>query len=329
MLNDQIDSLVRPQILKANNVSESNMDMSVVCGLHRSGTTFVGEILKKSGICVVHEPLNAQFGMLGVPIAYPFVEKRSDSFSALLDDALHLARPWNRDTSFLQSSGIRKHLYTLTGGRSGLRWGWLRFKRKIGVGRKHICLKDPFMSLATPYLVQEHALKVVCMMRHPAAIHQSTVKQGWDFKIENLRRQVSLVERYGQDIPLTHWQVAENSAAASIALLWKIQYRINEALSKKDNSLLIVRHEDLCLEPVRIARRICEHLGVTFTLTTELFVREHSEGENADGQEGKVHCFRRNSRSLVDAWRGRLNENDEAIMREIVGDDVVRCYGQW
>lgn len=303
--------------------------LSAICGLHRSGTTFVGEILKQSGVCVVHEPLNEQFGMEGIPVAYPFVEKRSDPFSGLLDDAVHFARPWNKDASLLNAGSVRRGLYALTGGRSGLLWAWLRFARRTGWARDHICFKDPFMTLATPYLVGEHGLKMVCMIRHPAAIHQSTIRQGWNFRVENLRRQANLIQRYGQDTPLTHWQAAEESPAASIALLWKMMYRINTALSASDSRLLVIRHEDLCLEPMEVTRRILGHLGVAMTSVVEQFVVAHSEAGIAVPAGNKVHNFRRNSQDLVDEWRETIDTGDEKVIREMSGEDVVRCYGKW
>lgn len=301
----------------------------VVCGLHRSGTTFVGEILRQAGVTVIHEPLNEQFGMAGVPIAYPFVEKAGDVFARLLDDAVTLERPWNKDASFLKVGGIRHHLYALTGGRSGLLWGWLRLSRVLGLSPGRVCLKDPFMTLATPYLVSEHGLKVVCMVRHPAAIHYSTEKQNWRFDVDNLLRQPELVSRYGADILDSHWDMARKHAAASIAILWKFMVRINTALAREHKRLLIISHEELCLVPQETARCICNHFGFVFPPKLERFVTWHSEGGSAEARDGKTHDFLRNTRALVDEWRNRIAKNDEAMMREISGEDVSNFYGKW
>lgn len=303
--------------------------LMVISGLHRSGTTFVGDILRHAGVSIVHEPLNEDFGMSDVPMAYPFVESRSDACSQLLDDAINLSRPWNKDTTYIQARGIHRWIYALSGGRSGLRWGWLRFRTKFGIAPTHLCLKDPFMSLATPYLVKYHGVNVVCMVRHPAAIHYSTEKQNWRFDVDNLLNQPELIARYGADIPRWHWNLAHEHAAASIALLWKLMMRINVALAQENKRLLMIRHEELCIKPQETARSICKHFGIPYTPALKQFVFEHSEGDRAEARDGITHDFRRNSRALVNVWRGRISGEDEAMMREIVGEEVDRYYGKW
>ena len=178
------------------------------------------------------------------------------------------------------------------------------------------------MTLSTPYLVREHGLNVVCMVRHPAAIHYSTDKQGWRFDVDNLLQQPELIARHGADIPKAHWDLARESAAASIALLWKMMMRVNGPLAERDSRMLMVRHEELCLEPQKTVRKICEHFGIPFTPILEGFVSENSEGDQAESKDGKTHDFRRNSRALIDTWRGKVSEDKVALMREIIGEDL-------
>ncbi|MDX2504238.1 MAG: sulfotransferase domain-containing protein [Gammaproteobacteria bacterium] len=301
----------------------------IICGLHRSGTTFVGEILKRAGVTIIHEPLNERFGMVDVPIAYPFCEKQSDTFKGLLDDAIDLRRPWNKDVTYIRGNELRRNLYAMTGGRSGLKWGLLRLRRALSVVPRHICLKDPFMSLATPYLVKEHGLKVVCMVRHPSAIHYSTEKQNWQFDVDNLLRQPELVTRYGKDISNDHWELARNNPAASIAILWKLMVRINLAVSQNDERLLMITHEDICFDPLKVANKICSHFGIPFSLSIEQFVIKHSFGGSVEAKNGKTHDFKRDSRAIPDSWRGKLTSSDEEMIYQIAGKEVQQYYGAW
>jgi len=300
----------------------------IICGLHRSGTTFVGEILRRAGVCVVHEPLNERFGMLGVPIAYPFVEKRSDYYSVLLDDAVAFARPWNKNADFVRAKGLRRKLYGVTGGRAGLCWDWLRFRQVIGMPNSQIFLKDPFMSLATPWLVRHHGLRVLCMVRHPAAIHYSTEKMNWCFDIENLFSQSELIDRYGRDIPEAHWDSARKHGAASIALLWKLMVRINSALAQNDERMLVITHETLCLDPLDTASNICRHFGISFTPALERFVVEHSEGDRSEAKSGRAHDFKRNSQAIPNIWQGKLSTEEEQLIVDIAGEEILKLYGR-
>lgn len=301
----------------------------VVSGLHRSGTTFVGEILKHAGINVVHEPLNERFGMGYVPIAYPYCEKTHDEYSELIDDMVHFRRPWNKNSDFIQARGIRRLIYQVSGGRSGLRWGWLRLRKKFGLPKQNICLKDPFACLSTPYLVRKYGIRTICMVRHPSAIHYSTMKQGWWFDVDNLQRQKGLIESYGRDIPETHWELARNSPAASIAILWKLMMRINSRAADSDERLLMITHETLCLEPIETATKICKHFGIAFTPIIKQYVVEHSFGERAEAQNGKTHDFKRDSRAIPDSWRGKLTSSDEEMIYQIAGKEVQQYYGAW
>ena len=153
---------------------------------------------------VIHEPLNERFGMKGVSIAYPYVEE-ANGYSKLVDDAVSFERPWNKDVKVTKSTGFRRLVYSLTGGYSGLKWGALRFRKMLGLAQGRVCFKDPFMSLAPPYIAKSLDIKVVCMVRHTAAIHYSTAKQGWDFTIENWRQQKDLIDRHGSDLQEDYW----------------------------------------------------------------------------------------------------------------------------
>jgi hypothetical protein len=304
------------------------MTSLIVCGVHRSGTTYIGEILKRAGVCVVHEPLNERYGMKDVSIAYPYAERSEDSYVSLIDDAVCMTRTWNKDAAYLQSEGLRKLAYRIFGGRSGLRWSALRIRKQLRLGKESLCLKDPFMSLATPWLVENYRLKVICMVRHPAAIHYSTDKQQWRFDVNNLRRQPALIDRYGQDITDEQWALAEKHAAASTAILWKLMWRVNSSVAASNSRLKVVTHESLCLQPLDVAQAICEHFDIAFTATLQDFVREHSVGTRAEAEGGRIHDFRRDSSAIPDAWRGKVSSFDEDLILEIAGQEILTVYGR-
>jgi len=288
----------------------------------------VGKLLQQAGVTVVHEPLNEQFGMKNIPIAYPFVQSREDIYAPLLNDAVTFSQPWNKDVTHLQSHGLRKQLYKLLGGRSGVRWDILRLRRLLGALPGQVCLKDPFMSLATPYLVHHHRLKVLCMIRHPAAIHYGTEKQQWRFDINNLRKQIDLVDDFAEDIPVHHWDMADKHAAASIALLWKLMLRINQKVEKESPLIKLMTHEHLCVHPVDAAQDICQHFKITFTHKLEKFVMDHSQGTRVEARQGQTHDFKRDSKAIPNAWVGNLAKEDEQMIWDIAGAEIEQVYAQ-
>ncbi len=311
-------------------MSSMSPDFLVICGLHRSGTTYVGRLLSESRrFPVIHEPMNIHYGIKNVPIVYPYVETIDDKYSEVFNNAANLKCSWNKDAESIENSDLKRLIYRATGGRSGLRWDVLRLRKILHMQPEKICWKDPFASLATPYLIRHLNASVICMVRHPAAIHYSTNKQGWRFDIQNLMRQPDLISRYGNDIPDLHWELAKNHAAASIALLWKFMVRINTPLAQKEKKLLIVTHEQFCIKPIEMAKLICDHASIEFTPKMEKFVSIHSAGEKAESKNGDIHDFRRNSKALVDIWRGHLSSREEEMMKDIVGNEVIQQYGKW
>lgn len=312
------------------------MRISVICELHRSGTTFVGEILRHAGANIIHEPLNEEFGMINVPISYPYVEETSDALSGLIDDAFNMARPWSRDYSssvpIWKERGTRliwlRHLvYSITGGKNGLRWWWLRLRRGVRMPPKSIFFKDPYLTFSTPYIASTYDSKIACMVRHPAAVFYSSENQHWRFNIENLLGQSNLVAKYGYGITEDHWNLARTSNAASIAILWKLMIRINLSAAAKDNRILVITHELLCVDPQTFAQDICRHFEVPFTTSLEQYVTAHTGGVRVEAEGGKLHDFTRNSSALADLWRRKVSPEDQKIIDEIARDELQQIYG--
>ena len=68
------------------------MTSVIVCGLHRSGTTYVGEMLKQTAGCVLRESLNERYGMKDVSISYSYAERFEDCYVSLIEEAVYMAR---------------------------------------------------------------------------------------------------------------------------------------------------------------------------------------------------------------------------------------------
>lgn len=162
------------------------------------------------------------------------------------------------------------------------------------------------------------------MVRHPAAVHVSTVRQGWSFDIVNLRRQPGLVRIHARDVPEAHWRLAAQSDAASVALLWKLMIRVNSRLN--DARVKLVRREDLCREPMRIAEEIIAYYGLILDGPARDFVRASSDGKMIESQRGSRRDFNRNSAALADAWRSSILPSDLEVICDIAGDELELIY---
>jgi hypothetical protein len=308
-------------------------NLAVICGLARSGTTYVGKILSRArGVHLIHEPLNKDFGVKGVPRWYSYADdadrKNSDDTKKLICDIIHFKAAWSHSSppEYPLLTRLSKRSY---GGRSGLVWSGLRVKKFLGFPFDTVCIKDPFATFAADHLIKSYEAKVICMIRHPCALYLSQKMRGQAAHIEDLFAQPELVDSYAKDIPSRTWKSAMRLAPAGVALLWKIMARTLSSQAKELENLSIVRHEDLCVDPVKAIEGICAHLGISYGPRIDKYINETSRGNRVFAKGGKLHSFKRNSLALMDAWRGEITPQEEEMIQEVVGDDVHLFYERW
>lgn len=310
-----------------------NYDLVVICGLARSGTTYVGRALSKArGVHLINEPLNKDFGVKGVPRWYPYAvgadRENSTDTKKLIRDIIDLRAGWTRSSprEYPLLTRLSKRVY---GGRSGLVWSALRLKKFFGFPFQTMCLKDPFATFAVGHMIESYNAKAVCLTKHPCALYLSQKRRGQAGHIEDLFAQRKLRGQYAGDISAGTWKSALRNNPAGVALLWKIMVRAMTSQAKDLANLSIVRHEDLCVDPTKAIKGICAHLGITYGHRIEKYITETSRGNRIYAKAGKLHFFKRNSLALKDAWRGVISPQEEAVIQKVVGDDIHLLYEQW
>ncbi|MEL6779904.1 MAG: sulfotransferase [Cyanobacteria bacterium J06597_16] len=303
----------------------------IICGLHRSGTTYTGNILSKnSSLTTIHEPCNPDWGVSEQIKWYPFMDAEAvdEETAALFDDILNFRCRWsNRPPRRLP---LKSHvMYRAVGGKQGLVWSQLRLKHLIHQLPPAVVWKDPFVTFALGHLLTTYNAKAVCLIRHPGALWYSNRKLNWPFEIERLRTQSALIEKYGQDIPDKYWQMATPDSPVCIAILWKLMARVIAEQAARYESLLAVRHEDLCLQALETAQKICQHLDLTCEPEMIAYITKTTSGKRSESKQGVAHSFNRDSKQIIDTWRGRLDTTEETLIREVIGDDLFKFYETW
>ncbi|MCD6486472.1 MAG: sulfotransferase [Syntrophobacterales bacterium] len=305
-----------------------NTKTGVICGLHRSGTTYVGRILSlSSSTSVIYEPFNSVWGLQYAPPSYTYwrAEDASSYAEKIVQKALMFQGNFSKPLS--TKYGWRKTKYKFFGGKKHLQWKKLKLLEFLHMVPKHVIWKDPFCTFMVDYLSRIYNMKIVCMIRHPCAHYYSVSKQNWFFDIRNLTRQKKLLTDYGTGNPEYLWEKAKSDNLTSIALLWKIMIRMMTSLNKQNNNLMIVRHEDLCIQPEVEVERICKFLGVGFTPRMRKYIHITSHGLYAEALNGNEHDYVRNSKALVDIWKSKLPEREQEMVLQIIGEDIKNFYG--
>ena len=310
-----------------------NYNLAVICGLARSGTTYVGRVLSRAeGVHLINEPLNKDFGVKGVLQWYSYVDEADQENNyetkKLIQDIIHFRAGWTQSSppEYPLLTRLSKRVY---GGRSGLVWSGLRLKKLLGFPFQTVCLKDPFATFAVDHLIKSYSAKVVCMIKHPCALYLSQKRQGQAWHIEDLLAQRKLRDRFAGDVSANTWKLAIRHNSAGIALLWKIMARAITSQVKDLKNLLIIRHENLCVDPAKVIEGICAHFGIAYGRGIEKYLSKTSQGNQVYAKAGKLHSFRRNSLALKDAWRGVINPQDEGMIKEVIGDDFYLIYEHW
>lgn len=305
----------------------------IICGLHRSGTTYLGKILSLNpSVKVIYEPSNPEFGVKRVPFSYPYVSLisigESDLEVQLFRDIVTFKRAWSRKAG-PKANIRRKMLLWIIGGRNGFHWMQIKIRSFLGALPEFVCLKDPFLTLSAGYFAKQYEAKIVCMIRHPGAFYISADKQNWHFDINNLLSQQNLINDYGQSIPEKYWNCAKTNNVASLAILWKVMARvINDDSSKYDN-VITLKHEDMCINPILSMQKVCQYLTLDFTENMNCFIKNTTQADGSEAPDGAVHWFKRHSSALVDSWRKKLKPEDEHLLREIIGEEFYFFYEKW
>jgi hypothetical protein len=94
--------------------------------------------------------------------------------------------------------------------------------------------------------------------------------------------------------------------------------------------MIVVRHEDLSLDPVGQFRALYERLGLTFDDRAEqTIVRSTSSRNPGQLDPSNPHAVQLDSRANLDAWRSRISADDADRILQIAGPLADRLYPAW
>ncbi len=293
-------------------------NLLVICGLPRSGTTFLGQVVARDQrVTVIHEPLNKDFGVQDVPQWFPELQQSTSEGAdaellELIDDIIHAEATWTRTAPSEYSLATRLSK-TIYGGSGGLAWAKLGFTKWLKRWPSHVCWKDPFATFLVEHLMQTYGARVVGLIRHPGALYVSQSRQ--------------YLPSYSD------WTVSSGDAEThhleQVAALWIKQAHYFSEMATRYENFLLLTHEDLCCSPLDQAERVCTHFDIELTTEMIEFIKHSTEGNKITATPGKLHSFRRNSRQLIDDWRTDISEEHAHQLRTLVGNNISPFYDQW
>jgi hypothetical protein len=294
----------------------------LVTGAHRSGTTWVGKMLAAGGqAAYISEPLNVLHrpGAFSAPTqfwyTYICAENEADYLPALRQTLAYRYHTWDE----IQSLRSRKDAL-----RMGRDW-WTFLAGKLG--RKRPLLKDPFAIFSAPWFANRLGSRVVITVRHPAAFASSLKRLSWPFQFNDLLQQPLLMHDLLNPFRSEIEAISPTDTIGQAALLWKIIYHTADTYHRQYPEFIVVRHEDLSLNPLEGFYDLYATLGMHFNNKAHRAVEKSTSTDNpSEVSTAAVHAYRLDSRANLAHWKSRLTRDEIQQIARITADTAALYY---
>jgi hypothetical protein len=303
--------------------TDINHSPILVTGAHRTGTTWVGKMLAASGEAgYISEPLNVLHrpGVLSAPVqrwyTYICAENEAEFLPGLRQTLAFQYHPWAEVRS------LRSRKDVLRMGRD-----WNIFLRGR-LSRQRPLLKDPFAVFSAPWFAERLDCRVVITVRHPAAFASSLKRLDWPFDFQDLLDQPLLMRDWLGPFEADMRRLLETPGdiVAQGSLLWRMVYAVVDQMRRSHPQFIVVRHEDLSIDPVAGYRKLYDALGLTFTPQAQEAIIAASSSENPKEVSSKTAFdVRVDSRANLQNWKRRLQPEELERIYELT-QDVVGLY---
>lgn len=296
----------------------------LVTGTHRSGTTWVGDMLALSPLAhYVHEPLAPmnRRTWLRDPVPTQYIHLPPGSQSDLAEDLRAIAGlhpPWSR---MVARTGDPKHVVRVT--QQALA-AW-RARRS---GARAV-IKDPFALLSAEWISDTSGADVVVLVRHPAAFVSSVCRLGWRLDPRHLLDQPSLVVGPLSD-HLADLEADLRTPGDMVehgCVVWRALNAVVRDYARRRPEWTVTPYEDLAGDPVHAYEGLFERLGLPWDGPTARRIGDRNAprhgAEVASDSKGSTA---RDSRRAMWTWTDRLDPADVDRIRERTWDVARHWY---
>jgi hypothetical protein len=267
----------------------------LVTGTHRSGTTWVGNMISVPGIWHVHEPFNPKYGLW--PEFFSYGVPDTAQIGKLMNTVLH-----HVPRGVLVYPTFPSRLLT---------------SRLLPLPKHRVMIKDPIACLLSEHLTESFGLKTVVVFRHPAAFVQSLSALEWNscHEIRKFLANKSLMCDWLKPHARIMKKYAEIEGLESKAVLHACLNYVLFRFIKRSNRMIGVLHEDLSADPHSQFMRLHEHLELPY----DEHVKSHHSSlcYGRPRQEYRAWDTARNSAFEATKWRGKLTKEQVVRIREV------------
>ena len=302
----------------------------LITGSHRSGTTWVGNIIQNlPRIYYLHEPLTPNSitrGLFNTEIWYKYYDpkKEYENIETILNELFSGSYPFKAMFHFKNSLPHTDYRNPngINDGKIDLKYFKWRINAYIDskrLNKKEIIplIKDPIALTAAEWIYHKWNSKNVVLIRHPAAFVSSLIRLNWRFNFENFTKQPDLIDRF-----LGPYRSQINNPPkdfiSEASLIWTCITKIIIEYQKLYPNWLYIRHEDLSYDPINEFELLFKRLELSFSNKVKRFIQSTSSHSNPSevSKKTKVHQLQRDSKKNIKNWKKRLSKDEIKLIRD-------------
>ncbi|WKK67354.1 sulfotransferase domain-containing protein [Lutimonas zeaxanthinifaciens] len=285
----------------------------LIVGSNRSGTTWVGEMIRLSGkYNYIYEPFRGRDNLkVENPIRHHFeyvTKENHPLFKNYLDVCLS-KQPLSLTKQLkIGSSFFEKNVFLL-------KWLFVSVKREFYFNDRFI-IKDPLALFSVNWINENYDTATIVISRHPAAYVASIKRLGWRHNIGNILKQEEFVKKYLLHLrdELKSFNQTPDNLLQEATLRWKVYQSFINTLKRESNNYYFIRHEDLSSNVYNEYSKIYNYLGINMKQSVEEKIKElNSRDSEPLGQQ--VHVLKRDSFSNIKRWKEILTKSEIEYIR--------------
>jgi hypothetical protein len=298
----------------------------LVTGSPRSGTTFVGRMLALSPeVHYIHEPFHPRFGPEVTAARF------REFYTYLGDDSADaVLKPLARTMALHYDLGpaLRRARRPADARRAVRQWHQFNRARRRGA---RALVKDPAALFSSEWLADAFQMKVIVLIRHPAAVAASYKRLGWEIdpRVGAFLSQPALVDTlladHSDEIRVFASEV--QPPLERLALRWKLMYHAVDQFRSRRPEWTYLRYEDLAAEPVASLRDVYRRFDLVLSAAAREQIVAMTSSANRALSSPDQWPAPIDSRASITKWRSMLSPSEIDTVRSIVQPVSDRFYG--
>lgn len=282
----------------------------LVTGSHRSGSTWVGQMIALSPrVIYIHEPFNVSHrpGICNAKFDYSFTyvcDENEGSYYNAINDTIQFKYKLLAEIGALRSPRDIGRLAR----------DYLRFKKGKFLNKSPL-VKDPIAIFSVEWLVKRFTLLPIILIRHPAAFAGSVKKANWTHPFNHFLKQPLLIKYHLSKFNSQIEEYAKNKKdiVDQSILLWNLIHYMILKYRERNPDWVFIKHEAISSNPITEFGNIYKILDLPFTEDIQNKIKEFS---NVKGENLKDRLLHRDSKSNILTWKERLTENEIMKIKE-------------